>query len=104
MNLALYTCVAQYPIEPLFTSTDELAVWIGALYEFYRDTAIPCLEAQGIAAPTLPSETTFATTIGTADEYLPLPADISQSEYERAVAECEVDFTLSYADLTSKEG
>lgn len=60
-NLAMFTCMAQYPLDPKYsaTLTDDR---LGVLYEYYVKTLTPCLEAQGYSVTPAPSKSTFIDT------------------------------------------
>jgi hypothetical protein len=59
--VAMYVCSAQYPMDPKYLApmTDDR---IGALYDYYVDEMVPCLEAEGYAVPPAPSRETYIDT------------------------------------------
>lgn len=58
LALASYTCELQYPIDlryaQAFTRTQ-----LRAIYTYYRDSLLPCLQGQGLEIGQLPSEETY---------------------------------------------
>ena len=89
--MARYTCTAMYPIDPKFTAplTPEQ---IGAVYDYYLDDLIPCLEAEGYAVPEPPSRALFLDTYLT-DQWQPYTevftgANVSQDEFYRVSQKC----------------
>lgn len=59
----LYVCVSRYPLAPsnygFYTSAQ-----LDALYNYYRDLLVPCLEASGIAVTAPPSREDFTDAAG----------------------------------------
>lgn len=61
-TLALYTCIARYPVQSDFSAYANKAQ-LEFLYDYFRDSLIPCLAAEGYlvpgAAPTREQFTAF---------------------------------------------
>ncbi len=57
-DLAMYVCGARYPIDPKYLQplTDEQ---LGALYDYYANELVPCIEAEGYSAPEAPTRQYF---------------------------------------------
>lgn len=58
LAIAQYSCGVKYQIEPEYT--DALtAVELSTLYDYYKDSLIPCLTSQGFSVVDVPSKSTF---------------------------------------------
>lgn len=96
INLAAYTCRAQYPVKvhPKYKEWGKKE--IKRQYDWTVDFLIPCLAEQGFTAEDVPSEATFIDT-WESDPYYParyveLPAEsMKPSEYNRRML--EIDYT-----------
>jgi hypothetical protein len=90
--LSRYVCTAKYPIDPKYAAP-LTAEQIGAVYDYYLDDLVPCLEDNGYSVPEPPSREVFeenfagerwspyAEVFG-ADPSIPI------DEYYRVSAEC----------------
>jgi len=59
-TLALYTCIARYPVQSDFSAYANKAQ-LEFLYDYFRDSLIPCLAAEGYIVPgTAPSREQFS--------------------------------------------
>ena len=96
INLAAYTCRAQYPVKVHPKSTEWGEKQIKRQYEWTVVFLIPCLAEQGFTAEDVPSEATFIDT-WESDPYYParyveLPAEnMKPSEQNRRML--EIDYT-----------
>ncbi|WP_282005962.1 hypothetical protein [Propioniciclava sinopodophylli] len=68
--LALYTCVARYPLADKYEQPYTVAQK-RIIYDHFESTLIPCFKSRGFEAPPLPVFETFLAGIGTAQEYNP---------------------------------
>lgn len=90
--LARYVCVAQHPIDPKY-SVPLTEQQIQAVYRYYVDDLIPCLEREGYTVPAPPSVEVFIETFGTS-QWMPYAKvfgtdpSIPISEYYRVSAAC----------------
>ena len=48
--LALYTCIGEYPVQADFSSYANEAQ-LGYLYDYFRDSLVPCLATEGYTVP-----------------------------------------------------
>ena len=59
-TLALYTCIGHYPVQADFSAYANKAQ-LEFLYDYFRDSLIPCLAAEGYVVPgTAPSREQFS--------------------------------------------
>ena len=91
LHLAIYTCEAQYPIDPKYLeplTNDQFE----KIHEHLTQTAIPCLLALGYQVEPIPSKETYLATVNTPDEYTLsgalLSLGIGQLKTEEAIAQC----------------
>lgn len=94
INLAAYTCRAQYPVKVHPKSTEWGEKQITRQYEWTVDFLIPCLAKQGFTAEDVPSEATFIDTWESTpyypNSYVELPEKgMKPSEAKRRMIEIE---------------
>lgn len=56
--LAMYECKAAYPVDPDYLSAPTEAQW-KAIFAYWRNETVPCLEAEGFEIKEPPSEESF---------------------------------------------
>lgn len=61
MNLAFYTCAAEYSIEPKYLAPLSDAQ-LEVMYTYFVDTLVPCLEEHGHSIDEIPSHDTWLAT------------------------------------------
>lgn len=80
LNVALYTCAAQYPVDESAYETTP-ASQQREIYDYYVKELIPCLKGEGITVPAPPSFEEFQKRMDTPTEYNPsLAIDPSMSQ------------------------
>jgi len=57
-RLDLYICIAQYPIAPSYYGLYTPAQ-LGAIYDYYRDSLVPCIRAAGVGVGEPPTRAEF---------------------------------------------
>lgn len=90
LNLALYTCAAQYPLadryeQPYSREQQEI------IYHYFVDTLAPCLRSHRVTVPDPPSLEAFLASAGTENEYNPyvfVPDTLSATEREDLSGAC----------------
>ena len=81
-RLALYTCITRFPIHPgyygLYTPGQ-----LDAIYDFYRDSLVPCISASGIDLGDVPTREVFVAS-GFFDRWSPYGRNFDISDHELA--------------------
>ncbi|WP_154071848.1 hypothetical protein [Glaciihabitans arcticus] len=90
-DLAQYVCSATFPIDPkYFRPLDEEA--IGIVYDYFVDTLVPCLTAQGQTVTPAPTREAFLAGwegVPSWNPYGDLPLEvIGQAELDRLISVC----------------
>jgi hypothetical protein len=85
LRLALYTCVARYPLDPAVFGIYSLAER-ERIYDYYRDRLVPCIEAAGYQVDA-PSRADFLERTGGFTSVLWTPFDgvVTRSAAEEAL-------------------
>jgi hypothetical protein len=88
-RLALYVCMSSYQVPAKYRgyySTDEL----GYIYDYYRDSLIPCLVNHGYPVPLAPHRDQFMATPGTLDwhPYFQMPTNFPQDRFGELQLAC----------------
>lgn len=91
-RIARYVCNAKYPIDPKYSEplTPEQ---IAAVYDYYLQDLIPCLEGEGYPVPSPPSRSLFLETFLSSKQWIPYSevfwdADVPEAEFMRVSEKC----------------
>ena len=90
--LARYVCNAKYPIDPKYTAPLS-EVQIRAVYDYFLNDLVPCLEDNGHSVPEPPSLEVFIETFATSrwspyTEVFGSGSSVPMDEYYRVSAAC----------------
>lgn len=56
--LTMYECMAAYPVDPAYSQSVTKTQW-RAIYQYWQQETVPCLEGEGFDVPEPPSEEAF---------------------------------------------